>query len=70
MNIFPECFRGPLKTLWRATFGSRDAICPSLVYLIKMYMQPFKLAVIIRLAKIYSKYKDISVVRIVKTIDI
>jgi len=21
LKIFPECFRGPLKTLWRATFG-------------------------------------------------
>ena len=29
---FPGCFCGPLKTLWRATFGPRAAICPPLVY--------------------------------------
>jgi len=23
LKIFPECFRGPLKTLWRATCGPR-----------------------------------------------
>jgi len=27
--IFSECFRGPLKTLWRATCGPRAANCPS-----------------------------------------
>jgi len=30
LNIFPERFRGPLKTLWRATFGPRAAIFPLL----------------------------------------
>jgi len=29
--IFPECFRGPLKTLWPATFGLRAANCPPLI---------------------------------------
>jgi len=28
LKIFPECFRGPLQALWRATHGSRAAICP------------------------------------------
>ena len=28
--IFPECFRGPQKTLWRATWGPRAANCPPL----------------------------------------
>jgi len=27
---FPECFRGPLKTLWWATCGPRAANCPPL----------------------------------------
>jgi len=31
LMIFPECFRGPLKTLWRATCGPRAANCPPLV---------------------------------------
>jgi len=31
MNIFPQCFRGPLKTLWRATCGPRAANCPLLL---------------------------------------
>jgi len=30
LKIFSECFRGPLKTLWRATFGPRAAIYPPL----------------------------------------
>jgi len=30
LMIFPECFRGPLKTLWRATCGPRAANCPPL----------------------------------------
>jgi len=30
LNVFPECFRGPLKTLWRARFSPLAAICPSL----------------------------------------
>jgi len=30
LNIFPELFRGPLETLWLATFGPRAAICPPL----------------------------------------
>ena len=29
---FRECFRGPLKTLWRATCGPRAANCPPLSY--------------------------------------
>ena len=32
MNIFPACFRGSLKTLWRAACGPRVAICQTLVY--------------------------------------
>jgi len=31
-KIFPECFRGPRKTTWRATFGPRAANCPPLPY--------------------------------------
>jgi len=31
MKIFPECFCGPRKTLWWATFGPRAAICPPLI---------------------------------------
>jgi len=31
LKIFFECFRGPLKTLWRTTFGPRAAICPPLL---------------------------------------
>jgi len=30
LKNFPECFREPLKTLWRATFSPRAAICPHL----------------------------------------
>jgi len=30
LNKFPEFFRGPLKTLWWATFGPRASICPPL----------------------------------------
>jgi len=30
LKIFSECFRRPLKTPWRATFGPRAAICPPL----------------------------------------
>ena len=26
LKIFPECFRGPLKTLWLATCGPRACI--------------------------------------------
>ena len=29
-KIFPECIRGPLQMLWRATFGPRAANCPPL----------------------------------------
>jgi len=32
LNKVPELFLGPLKTLWRATFGPRAAICPPLAY--------------------------------------
>jgi len=32
LKIFPECFRGPLKTLRRATCGLRVANCPLLAY--------------------------------------
>jgi len=32
LKIFPECLRRPLKTLWRATFGPRGAICPPLLW--------------------------------------
>jgi len=35
LNIFLESFHGPLKTLWRATFGSRAAICPTLAYVLE-----------------------------------
>jgi len=28
----PECFCGPLKTLWRVTCGPRASICPPLLY--------------------------------------
>jgi len=28
LKIFSECFRGPLETLWRATFGPQAAIYP------------------------------------------
>jgi len=31
---FPECFRGPLKTLWRATYGLRAANYLPLTYTI------------------------------------
>jgi len=31
LKIFPECFRGPLKTMWRATFGPRAGKCPPLL---------------------------------------
>jgi len=31
LKIFLECFRGPLETLWQATFGSHAATCPPLV---------------------------------------
>jgi len=27
LTFLPECFRGPLKTLWRATCGPRAANC-------------------------------------------
>ena len=30
-DIFPECLRGPLKTLWRATCGPRAANCQTLL---------------------------------------
>jgi len=30
LKIFPESFRGPLKTLWQATFGLWAAIFPTL----------------------------------------
>jgi len=30
LMIFPECFHGPLKTLWRATCGQQAANCPPL----------------------------------------
>jgi len=30
LKMFSECFRGPRKTLWRATFGPRAAIHPPL----------------------------------------
>ena len=30
LNIFPECFYGPLQTLSRVAFGPRAAICPPL----------------------------------------
>ena len=29
-KIFPECFRGPLNTLWWTTCGPRAANCPTL----------------------------------------
>jgi len=32
LNILPEYFRGPLKTLWRAAFAPRAAICPPLAH--------------------------------------
>jgi len=32
LMIFSECFRGPLKTLWRATCGPRAANFPTLGY--------------------------------------
>jgi len=32
---FSECFCGPLKTLCRATFGPRAAICPPMAYCIE-----------------------------------
>ena len=28
LKICPECFRGPLKTLWLVTHGPRAANCP------------------------------------------
>jgi len=31
LMIFPEYFRGSLKTLWRATCGPRAANCPPLI---------------------------------------
>jgi len=30
LKMFPECFRGTLKTLWQTTFGTRAANCPLL----------------------------------------
>jgi len=30
LKVFPECFRGPLKTLWQATCGGRAASYPLL----------------------------------------
>ena len=32
-KMFPECFRGPLKTLWRATCGPRACSWTILIYL-------------------------------------
>jgi len=32
LKIFPECFRGPLKTLWQATCGPWVANSPLLLY--------------------------------------
>jgi len=32
LKIFPECFRGSLKTLWRATIGPAGVICLHLAY--------------------------------------
>ena len=34
LKIFPECSRGPLKTLWRATCGPWACNCPPLVYMV------------------------------------
>jgi len=31
LMVFPQSFRGPLKTLWRATFGPRAANSPPLI---------------------------------------
>jgi len=36
LNVLPECFCEPLKTLWRATFGLRAAICPPLLYMVSL----------------------------------
>ena len=33
LKIFPECFRGPLKTLWQATCGPRACSWTTLIYL-------------------------------------
>ena len=35
LKIFPECFRGPLKTLWRATCGRQACSWTTLMYLMQ-----------------------------------
>jgi len=44
LKIFSECFRGPLKMLWWATFGPRDTICPPLNQTIGWQMTVEKIA--------------------------
>jgi len=42
LKIFPECFRGPLKTMWRAKCGPQAANCPPLEhYLQKLLFDDF-----------------------------
>jgi len=41
LNIFPECFRGPLKTLWWATCGPRACSWTTLTWLIKVGQKLF-----------------------------
>jgi len=35
LKMFPECFRGPLKTLWRTTCGPRACSWKILIYLMQ-----------------------------------
>jgi len=41
LNIFPECFRGPLKTLWWATCGPLACSWTTLTWLIKVGQKLF-----------------------------